>query len=153
TFQQISWGRFGIFLTTSIVRVAVASVLLVAGILWLARTTSISELMLNAVALNAILDVDEFLFNGLTPMKFQHAIQSLTPMTVKYSRRRSEWESSVQCITLILTIIVPYMLLVKPFGETMVEVKELLCGGNQSFVLVHNADTQMTNGLITREGR
>ena len=29
--------------------------------------------MLNAVALNAILDVDEFLFNGLTPMKFQHA--------------------------------------------------------------------------------
>ena len=28
--------------------------------------------MLNAVALNAILDVDEFLFNGLTPMKFQH---------------------------------------------------------------------------------
>ncbi|CAE7947090.1 NLRC3, partial [Symbiodinium sp. KB8] len=113
----------------------------------------ISELMLNAVALNAILDVDEFLFNGLTPMKFQHAIQSLTPMTVKYSRRRSEWESSVQCITLILTIIVPYMLLVKPFGETMVEVKELLCGGNQSFVLVHNADTQMTNGLITREGR
>ena len=34
-------------------------------------------------------------------------------MTVKYSRRRSEWESSVQCITLILTIIVPYMLLVQ----------------------------------------
>ena len=35
-------------------------------------------------------------------------------MTVKYSRRRSEWESSVQCITLVLTIIVPYMLLVQP---------------------------------------
>ena len=45
-------------------RTVIASVLLVAGILWLARTTSISELMLNAVALNAILDVDEFLFVG-----------------------------------------------------------------------------------------
>eukprot|EP00439_Symbiodinium_sp_Y106_P026093 s1473_g3.t1 len=153
TFEQISWGRFVVFLATNFARIAVASVLLVAGILWLARTTSISELMLNAVALNAILDVDEFLFNGLTPMKFQHAIQSLTPMTIKYSRRRSEWESCIQCITLVLTIIVPYMLLVKPFGETMVEVKELLCGGNQTFVIFHNADTQMTNGLVTRTSR
>ncbi|CAE7194374.1 NLRC3 [Symbiodinium natans] len=153
TFHQISWGRFCVFLATNFTRVAVASVLLVAGILWLARTTSISELMLNAVALNAILDVDEFLFNGLTPMKFQHAIQSLSPLTIKYSRRRSEWESSVQCLLLIGTIVVPYMLLVKPFGETMVEVKELLCGGNQTFVVHHNSDTQLTYGLITRGGR
>ena len=40
-------------------RASIASILLVAGILWLARTTSIQDLMLNAVALNAILDVDE----------------------------------------------------------------------------------------------
>lgn len=39
-----------------------------------------------------------FLFLGLTPMKFQHAIQSLSPLRVAYSRRRSEWESSVQCL-------------------------------------------------------
>ncbi|CAE7262317.1 NLRC3 [Symbiodinium pilosum] len=152
-FEQISWGRLSVFLATNFTRVAVASVLLVAGIMWLARTTSISELMLNAVALNAILDVDEFLFNGLTPMKFQHAIQSLSPMSIKYSRRRSEWESSIQALLLILTIIVPYMFLVKPFGQTMVEVKNLMCGGNQSFVIHHNPDTQMTNGLITRDGR
>lgn len=36
--------------------IVVASVLLVAGIFWLARTVSTTELMLNAVALNAILD-------------------------------------------------------------------------------------------------
>ena len=45
-----------------------ASLLLGAGIRWLAGTTSITDLMLNAVALNAILDVDEFLFAGFTPI-------------------------------------------------------------------------------------
>ena len=59
----------------------------------------------------------------------------------------------MQCLLLIGTIVVPYMLLVKPFGETMVEVKELLCGGNQTFVVHHNSDTQLTYGLITRGGR
>ena len=67
--------------------------------------------MLNAVALNAILDVDEFLFMGLTPMKFQHAIQGLSPMRVLYSRRRSQWESSIQCFFLPLDTEIPRILI------------------------------------------
>ena len=50
-------GRFKALLFTYVARAAIASLLLGAGIRWLAQTTSISELMLNAVSLNAILDV------------------------------------------------------------------------------------------------
>ena len=50
---------------TFLIRTCIALLLLIAGIRWLARTTSITECMLNAVALNAILDVDELLgFQG-----------------------------------------------------------------------------------------
>ena len=86
-------------LMTYVVRVAIASVLLFGGILWLARTTSIEELMLNAVALNSILDVDEFLFAGMAPIKIQSAIRNLKPISVSYSRCRSQLESFVhfQC--------------------------------------------------------
>ncbi|CAE7480421.1 unnamed protein product, partial [Symbiodinium pilosum] len=57
--HSLSSGRFHLLLAAFLLRVVIASILLLAGISWLARTTSITELMLNAVALNAILDVDE----------------------------------------------------------------------------------------------
>ena len=56
----------------------IASFLLYGGILWLANTTSIKDLVLNAVALGAILDVDEMFFAALMPKKIQIKIQDRT---------------------------------------------------------------------------
>lgn len=116
-------------------------------------TTSIEELMLNAVALNAILDVDEFLFAGMTPIKIQHAIQSLKPIKVKYSRQRSQCESLVHFVTLSILVLLSYYLLLGPLGDTMLAVKNELCGGDQAFVVAYNSDTQQTFGLKTSETR
>ncbi|CAE7861779.1 hcf136, partial [Symbiodinium microadriaticum] len=138
---SISCGRYAMLLVTYLARASIASVLLVAGILWLARTTSIEELMLNAVALNAILDVDEFLFAGMTPIKVQHAVQSLEPIHVRYSRRRSQCETLVH-VSLILTTVL--------LSETMQTVKNELCGGNRTFVVSYNRETQEIIGLTTR---
>ena len=88
-------------LFTYLARAAIASLLLGAGIRWLAQTTSITDLMLNAVALNAILDVDEFLFAGFTPISIQLAVQNLEPVKMKYSRQRSQLESFGLLILLI----------------------------------------------------
>ena len=60
TLRRICKVRFRIILFTYLARAAIAALLLGAGIRWLARTTSITDLMLNCVALSAILDVDEF---------------------------------------------------------------------------------------------
>ncbi|CAE6955641.1 unnamed protein product [Symbiodinium sp. CCMP2456] len=149
TFEAMSWGRFCLLLLTYACRTVIATVLLVAGILWLARTTSISELMLNAVALNAILDVDEFLFVGMTPIKIQHAIQNLEPMQVKYSRRRSECESMVHFMGLVILVSSTYFFQLAPLTEAMLDLKNELCGGNQSFVVGFNPETQLTHALIT----
>ncbi|CAE7207514.1 unnamed protein product, partial [Symbiodinium microadriaticum] len=149
TFEAMSWGRFCLLLLTYACRTVIASVLLVAGILWLARTTSISELMLNAVALNAILDVDEFLFVGMTPIKIQHAIQNLEPIQVKYSRRRSECESMVHFMGLVILVSSTYFFQLAPLTDAMLDLKNELCGGNQSFVVGFNPDTQLTHALVT----
>ena len=138
-------------LITYVVRVAIASVLLFGGILWLARTTSIEELMLNAVALNSILDVDEFLFAGMAPIKIQHAIQHLTPIRIGYGRCRSQLESFVHFSALLTLILSSYFLLLVPLSDAMLAVKTELCGGIQRFVVSYNADTQMTIGLVTTD--
>ncbi|CAK9040758.1 unnamed protein product [Durusdinium trenchii] len=139
--QSLSKGRFKLLVVNCITRFTIAAVLLYAGVQWLARTTSITELMLNCVALNAILDVDEFLFEGFTPLSVHLAIQRLEPMTVKHTRRRSQLESLALFLVLVATIIVPYCALLEPLGQTMLEVKSILCDGNQQFVVGLNSNT------------
>ena len=82
-FQQgrlvsISYARCFVFCFARLVRGMIASFLLYGGILWLANTTSIKDLVLNAVALGAILDVDEMFFAALMPKKIQIKIQDRT---------------------------------------------------------------------------
>ncbi|OLQ04216.1 Eukaryotic translation initiation factor isoform 4G-2 [Symbiodinium microadriaticum] len=151
TIHSLSWGRALALLITYIVRAGIASVLLVAGILWLARTTSIEELMLNSVALNAILDVDEFLFEGMTPIKIQHAIRSVEPIKVSYSHRRSQMESMVHFLAVVVTVLASYLFLLVPLCDTMMAVKRELCDGQTDFVVAYSTDTQISWGLFTED--
>ena len=151
TIHCLSWGRALALLITYIIRAGIASVLLVAGILWLARTTSIEELMLNSVALNAILDVDEFLFEGMTPIKIQHAIRSVEPISVKYSHRRSQVESMVHFLAVLATVLASYLFLLVPLCETMMTVKRELCDGQINFVVAYNTETQVSWGMDTED--
>ncbi|CAK9005799.1 Vacuolar protein sorting-associated protein 11-like [Durusdinium trenchii] len=146
---SISHGRLMAIIATYFTRFAIALVLLIAGVHWLARTTSIADLMLNAVALNAILDVDEFLFAGFSPMSVQVAIRTLEPLKVRCTSRRSQSESVALLMLLAGTLLLPYFGLLQPLGETMLMVKKELCGGNQTFVVGQNSDTQMILGYVT----
>ena len=106
--------------------------------------------MLNAVALNAILDVDEFLFAGMMPIKIQHAVQSLEPISVSYSRRRSQCETLVHLSLILVTVLMSYSFLLVPLSSTMQTVKNEICGGNLSFVVSFNRETQEIVGMQTK---
>ena len=136
-------------LVMSLARAVIACILLVGGILWLARTTSIQELMLNAVALNAILDIDEFLFVGMTPAKIQETLGKLKPKHVSKGHLRSQLESAVHFSCLVSVVLISYFLLLEPLQRIMLMVKTEMCYGNQTFVVAHNTDTQRTIGLVT----
>ncbi|CAJ1403798.1 unnamed protein product [Effrenium voratum] len=151
TLRRICKVRFIIILFTYLARAAIAALLLGAGIRWLARTTSITDLMLNCVALSAILDVDEFLFASFTPVSIQVAVQNLKPVKMQYGRQRSQIESFGLLILLISTLLIPYFLLLQPLAESMITVKKELCSfGNQTFVVGHNSETQQNLGLVTK---
>ena len=101
--------------------------------------------MLNAVALNAILDVDEFLFVGMTPAKIQEALGKLKPTKVYYSNFRSQVESIVHFGSLLTVVLLSYFFLLEPLQQIMPTVKTQMCDGNQAFV----TDTQRTIDLVT----
>ena len=56
-------------------------------------------------------------------------------------------------VVLGFTFFVPFFGLLEPLGESMLAVKTELCGGNQTFVVARNSDTQMVLGYATASVR
>eukprot|EP00435_Cladocopium_sp_Y103_P032323 s977_g8.t1 len=149
-FLQMSYTRFYAYCLMRLSRLAIAVALLYAGVLWLAGTTSITDLILNAVALSAILQVDEMVFAALMPKKIQINIQDLEALRVRYSNFRSQFESVVLLALICGFMLWPYFSHVGPLATDMLEVKRQYCYGNQDFVVGANAQQQVTIGLKTK---
>ena len=86
---------------------------------------------------------------GMTPIKIQQAIQSLEPMQVKFSQKRSQCESLVHFLSLVALVVCTYTYQLGPLTDQMVSLKNELCGGNQTFVVGFNPQTQLTHALVT----
>ncbi|CAJ1387407.1 unnamed protein product [Effrenium voratum] len=173
-FLQMSYVRYMAYCLMRLARLGIAVVLLYAGVLWLAGTTSITDLILNAVALSAILEVDEMVFAALMPKKVQISIQDLEAIKVKYSKFRSSVESMFLLLIIIAILAWAYIFQVAPLGRDMLEVKKqktralnisvlqfpdaashpanLYCGGHQDFVVQVNNNLQVSNWTWSPEG-
>ncbi|CAE7791016.1 NLRC3 [Symbiodinium sp. CCMP2592] len=132
---QLSWQRGFVMSCVCLGRICVACALLISGCIWLGHTTSITELMLNSVALESVLHVDEFIFSALVPTNLQQKIQILQPVKIKKSRRSPRLENVVLFSVLSAALVLPYLLILAPLRETMLQVKYELCGGQQQFAM------------------
>jgi len=148
-FRTIGYLRFAAYCVMRSLRLCIAVGLLYAGVQWLSATISITELILNAVALSAVLQIDEMVFAALMPKKIQICIQDLDAIKVKYSKFRSQTESMMLLGLIMGLLLWPYLWNVGPLGEKMLEVKRAYCDGNQNFVVGFNSDQGVTVGLVT----
>ena len=106
------------------------------GTTFLVYTVSVTELILNAVALGIILDIDDLLFDALATTPGRHLVHQLDPLPMpSMPRIRGADAKSVFMSVFIpgLTILVYYFML-EPFVGTLTQVKTAMCGGNQNFV-------------------
>jgi len=75
TLHQLSMAqKVGVVLLMALPRMAVASLLTVAGIQFLGYSESVSDLILNACALNVIKDVDELVFETLSSRSLKEKV-------------------------------------------------------------------------------
>ena len=142
--MRLSGRRAAAMAMVCLARAGVACALLVSGTLWLSRTTSITELMLNAVALEAVLHVDEFIFSAFVPTRLQQKIQRLPPCMLKKSSRWPQVENLLLASILMAALGLPYFLLLSPLKDDMLAVKTALCGGELTFAV------GMNNQLVGR---
>lgn len=78
-FAGISKRRFLFGAVISLVRGCFAIILMIQGSIWLAYTSSIENLLLNASALGFVLDIDNTVFGVVAPMQVVGYLNSLKP--------------------------------------------------------------------------
>ena len=78
--QGISAARKLLFGLLQVARFAVATILLVVGGLYLVHTTNVGDLILNMVALEFVLNLDELIFGVMVPQRVKHMIGRVEPL-------------------------------------------------------------------------
>ena len=78
-------------------RFFIASLLLYSGSLYLANTGNLGDLILNAVALTFVKDVDELIFEAIVQEETQRFIASLRPLRWSYSHVAFRFGRSQKC--------------------------------------------------------
>jgi hypothetical protein len=120
-----------------LVRSAICLALLWCGCLFLTVTIDMTDLLLNTVALEFVLGVDELIFSSLAPTKAQAYVDSHRGHAVP---RPAAWKgigvrtlvTMGSCVTLVGFLMHGVVL---PNLEHIVEARDALCSGDRDFVI------------------
>ena len=140
---RISHARRGLALAALAARSFIAAVLLWYGCRWLVNTIDLAELILNAVALEFVISVDELVFDALVPARVKSRLESIRPLQVKTAGRKNVvghvdlWSlgTLVFVVGFVLTIC---LTLLATQTDVLVRSRDAICGGDQDFV--HTTD-------------
>lgn len=96
----------------------------------------VTELILNAVALGIILDIDDLLFDALATTPGRHLVHQLDPLQMPSMPRirGADAKSVFMSLAIPALTICVYAFMLDPFVGTLDQVRLAMCGGNQDFV-------------------
>ena len=132
----LSKARVGWFYAACMMRVMIVVWLLVFGIEYIGYTIGLQDLLLNAVALEFVIDIDDMLYEVLSPRRVKRLMSRIRGLPI---------ESPVVCqgidlvafgcaMSLGVVLVSCYALLQAPFKNLLLEAKDALCGGEIHFV-------------------
>ena len=102
-------------------------------------TIGLEDLLLNAVALEFVLSIDELIYKVLSPARMKHLIDCACPLTVKASLYDRTWSGvdTAALVNVALTLawlLGMYLAVLKPQINTLLLARDALCGGDLDFV-------------------
>ena len=117
-------------------RLLAAVLLLFVGTTFLVYTVSVTDLILNAVALGIILDIDDLLFDAMATTPGRHLVHQLDPLPMPSLPRIRGADAKSVFMSFFIPVgtLLVYYTLLEPFVGTLTNVRMAMCGGNQDFV-------------------
>mmetsp|Transcript_26913 Transcript_26913/g.31738 ORF Transcript_26913/g.31738 Transcript_26913/m.31738 type:complete len:850 (+) Transcript_26913:181-2730(+) len=138
SFVSISKQRRWCVLCIQLCRLAVVSSLGYAGTAWLVNTVSVTDLILNAVALEFVLCVDEIIFEALAPRNLKIVLDNFASLEMSFPAPK-EWKGlDTQSFSLFIStcciLMTIWFLMIIPFENNLKLADDALCAGYQDFV-------------------
>jgi hypothetical protein len=119
----------------------------IAGILYLSKTNVKEDLVLNAIALEFIMGIDELLFAVFAPRRMQTLMLNLEalPLPDKVFSRAPGCLAMAKVVVVVAVLLCVQFTLLGPFFNTLEQADDILCGGELNFVWTLNPATQMVH--------
>jgi hypothetical protein len=124
TLKQISTKRFLVGLLVELTRLGIAVTLLVSGSLMLCYTTEIEDLLLNATALNFVLETDQWMFPMATPFSIKEVMRNMDPLPMPHGVSQKLVGLFLGGSVLYVTIFDFTML--RPYVHEMIDIFEFM---------------------------
>jgi len=122
--QRFLWMSVSVVLQTFVI-----VVLLVFGCMWMARSSSVTELLLNAVSLAFIMDADELLFRIVVPTLVKNLIRRIEPLRLRPTRSSGfHLRSTVSLFTILVFVTFFWIFFVSETSQRLTKVSSALCG-------------------------
>lgn len=156
--QSISRARFVLLLLVLIIpRVIISVVLTYVGVVFLVVTTDMGDLILNALALAFITDIDDLLFAAFAARHIKTVMREIEPMTLPRSKScarstlkdwfvLNQWSKMALVFGLLAYVYVQH---IDPFYWRMHQAWDILCSGNVDFVFAYNPATGIIQAAPT----
>eukprot|EP00437_Effrenium_voratum_P054669 CAMPEP_0181538750 /NCGR_PEP_ID=MMETSP1110-20121109/76026_1 /TAXON_ID=174948 /ORGANISM="Symbiodinium sp., Strain CCMP421" /LENGTH=753 /DNA_ID=CAMNT_0023670359 /DNA_START=44 /DNA_END=2305 /DNA_ORIENTATION=- len=121
-------------LVLCIPRIAIMLWLGAVGCIYLAETVSLADIVLNAVALNFVLDVDELVAKVLLTEKLRSLIPKINPISNGQTTALKSWLDDISRYVMVVgAILVTVSMILVPFFSNVEAAAMALCGGYQDF--------------------
>eukprot|EP00929_Paragymnodinium_shiwhaense_P017146 TRINITY_DN12612_c0_g1_i1.p1 TRINITY_DN12612_c0_g1~~TRINITY_DN12612_c0_g1_i1.p1 ORF type:complete len:1512 (+),score=329.51 TRINITY_DN12612_c0_g1_i1:135-4670(+) len=143
-----------LFIFVVIPRIVIAIVLCYVGTKYLGVTVNMGDLLLNAMALAFIIDLDELFFNIFAPRHVQLLVENMEPTPILPSARFRKLPGFATFMKLMMVagyLVAVWYLIVSPFFTELKQAQDLLCSGNRDFVVAQNLNTGMVYATKSKE--
>jgi len=131
--EAIPWHRALWAFTITILQIFIALLLLVGGAFTLISMTDINDLMLTAVALSCVVEVDEAMYNVLVPRRVKALMQHMVPIPIcRRPELVPQWlplRSLVSCTFLVLFLLAMVVYGILPHVNDVDRAMDALCAG------------------------
>eukprot|EP00434_Breviolum_minutum_P005254 symbB.v1.2.004631.t1/scaffold262.1/size347640/6 len=129
----------------TVARLTVACILLGFGTLYVVHTINLSDLVLNCIALEIVLNVDDLLFTALAPTPARFLMNTMVPIQLPSMPRRKglDVKAFLMLLAVPIALLLVYQLLMVPMLMDIEAVSETLCGGERNFVWLEDARPEL----------
>ncbi len=103
-------------------------------------TIDIRELLLNAVALEFVINIDELVYAALAPGRLKQVLDKLQPLVVPSWRERCGldlYSTTVSCL-LVCTVLLFSTVQLDPLTDHLTKADDALCAGQLNFIYAPN---------------